>query len=299
MDNIELTLLTKEQAAGIEEKKALEVLEKTERVAFPTDLAILTEGNDFFLHVDYLFNASKVPRCWTWTRSEEERGLAYAIGPDGETYFQPPKARCGYIRPVILPSLMTQELIDKAVLKEDHLEVSFGTFPQQVVDLGTNRKLHAASRTGQLEKSNKTYTFDKGFFADLKFGFEPDVYEEYYFEGERYIHFNGRFYSNAYPLSNGQKIREQPYWIKVSPVIWLVDEETGLLISKKALLSGIRLNRNKYDGNFAKSTMGHYFENYLKKALFDTVSLPEKNKILQTNNDLKDFMYRNKTLIKK
>ena len=47
-------------------------------------------------------------------------------------------------------------------------------------------------------------------------------------------------------LSNGVKYRDGDYvWVEVSPVKWLIDNKTGILISKKGLVSGIRfLDRN-------------------------------------------------------
>ena len=67
-------------------------------------------------------------------------------------------------------------------------------------------------------------------------------------------------------LSNGVQYRDGDYvWVEVSPVKWLIDDKTGILISKKGLVSGIRfLNKStNYKGDFSKTEMKEYLDRYM------------------------------------
>ena len=57
----------------------------------------------------------------------------------------------------------------------------------------------------------------------------------------------------------------------------MIDNKTGILISKKGLVSGIRfLDRNqKYKGDFSKTEMKEYLDRYMSKELFQTTKTKE------------------------
>ena len=79
-------------------------------------------------------------------------------------------------------------------------------------------------------------------------------------------------------LSNGVQYRDGDYvWVEVSPVKWLIDDKTGILISKKGLVSGIRfLNKStNYKGDFSKTEMKEYLDRYMSKELFQTAKTKE------------------------
>ena len=56
----------------------------------------------------------------------------------------------------------------------------------------------------------------------------------------------------------------------MSPVKWLIDEETKLLISKRGLVSGIRMGEKDTDYDFNKSDVKKYLDNYMMKDLFQS-----------------------------
>ena len=51
-------------------------------------------------------------------------------------------------------------------------------------------------------------------------------------------------------------------WVEVTPVEWLVDEKTGLAITKKCILGGIPLSRKGiFLGDFEKTLVQDFIDN--------------------------------------
>ena len=86
--------------------------------------------------------------------------------------------------------------------------------------------------------------------------------------------------NNEFKLSDGERYRNGQYvWVEVSPVKWLIDERKGILVSKKALVSGIRyLSKNEnYKADFDRTEMKEYLNNYMSRDLFQSAVLVDTN----------------------
>jgi len=82
----------------------------------------------------------------------------------------------------------------------------------------------------------------------------PALIDKEYQSGNKHIKFN----------------QKQTYVFKVEPVIWLFDE-SGLAITQKAIISGIPFDRGSlYLGDYSKTFMSHYMDNYLKYEILPT-----------------------------
>ena len=142
---------------------------------------------------------------------------------------------------IILSGLSASSFVDsfsKAIRADDGiLEVEYGEYPQTLVDSKTQNKLEKIYLLEQLKKeeyrtkmkkTGKVYTFDRLPASPVNFNkpIRPICYDELVYNNQKYI----RLWENC----------DRYLWIKVEPIIWLIDEKTGLLISKKILLSGIR-----------------------------------------------------------
>lgn len=109
--------------------------------------------------------------------------------------------------------------------------------------------------------------------------FLPEDCEEFAFEGEKYIRVKSRpkEQSKKFALSNG--MRYQPgdtIWIKVEPVAWYVDSAEKLFISKKCLISGVRLQKQVVGSEytFDDTELDKYLNTYMTKNIF-SISKPE------------------------
>ena len=85
---------------------------------------------------------------------------------------------------------------------------------------------------------------------------------------------NEVIYKKYQLLSNGIKVKNgDMVCIEVSPVTWLIDNRDKKLIAKRGLLSGIKFNNKKYDGDFDNTKMNEYLNKYMLKDLTQSVNL--------------------------
>ena len=136
-----------------------------------------------------------------------------------------------------------------------------------------------------MNKTGRSYTFSSSPCDDFDTLFKPITYDEYEYHGKKYIRVRAIAEYPDYEsiLSNGLACKDGDYfWVQVSPVKWLIDDKTGLLISKKGLVAGIGFGDVKYyDGmsyDFDKSELKKYLDTHMMHDLFqNTVSLNVSN----------------------
>ena len=61
-------------------------------------------------------------------------------------------------------------------------------------------------------------------------------------------------------------------WVEVSPVKWIIDKETCTLISESGLVAGVKFQKDtqEYYGDFEKTVMYRFLNDYLVKDLFQS-----------------------------
>ena len=97
-------------------------------------------------------------------------------------------------------------------------------------------------------------------------------YQEYSCYGRKYIRYvyevdNQRRRSE---LSNYQSVTKgQAYWLSVKPIVWLVDEDKDIAISKYVLFSGIQYSNDNRDNitDFKNTDIYKFMNNYLTKEI--------------------------------
>ena len=285
MKDFELTLLTDGQVWGNETEEQLDVLRRYGTRAIVTDLSIL-EGifrmYDFHYHEKYRLdkNSRNTRTAFYWTKSNKDSEniiTCYWNGTEGEW---DKSYRDVGIRPVLNSSKIFQELYSQKRLGEnDTFEVEYGEYPQTLVDSKTQSKLEKIYLLEQLKKeeyrtkmkkTGKVYTFDSMPASPVNFDkpIKPICYDELVYNNQKYI----RLWENC----------DRYLWIKVEPITWLIDEKTGLLISKKILLSGIRFADRLSDiSDFSKSDMKYYLDNFMAYEILSHDSLEFVNKRLR------------------
>ncbi len=285
MKNIEISLLS------LEEANNLKVLQKYGHRMIGTDFALLTGGEGYSLNgtmelkdPDEMgpdMNSEVISSYYTKSINKDlsinfinHIGYQSTIGAN---------ARYLAIRPTIkITPKLEKVLAHKRMNKEGVYEVDFGAYPQEVVGYYDAIRLEKALTSGNIIKTGKTYTIDKETYSNSSLGFTPLDLEEYQIGDKKYIRmkmssfYDGRFFS----LSNGQCYRNDKFiWVEVSPVTWLIDEESQMLIAKKGLLSGIAYKPTST--KFEDSFMSTYLNRYMAKNLFQGTFADRRSSVIE------------------
>ena len=282
MKEHDLTLLSEGQIWGNSNESRLEVLRKYGTKAAITDLCVLTgsylcEATDY--NIDEDISLTGRTSCF-WTRSDDDDNDVRMVDENGIRSYIYRCKRSGTVRPALQSSVIfSQIFLNRVRGYTGTEEVEYGEYPQNAADSRMQNILESEYNRG-MNKTGRSYTFDSVRYDDYDTGFIPVTYEEYEYQGKKYIRIkaNSDFGGDRFMLSNGVKYRDGDYvWVEVSPVKWLIDNKTGILISKKGLVSGIRfLDRNqKYKGDFSKTEMKEYLDRYMSKELFQTTKTKE------------------------
>jgi hypothetical protein len=279
MNNQDLTLLSEGQIWGNDRESQLEVMRKYGTKAAITDLCVLTgsylcDDTDYNIDED---SSLKGRTSWFWTRSDDNDNDVWVVDNDGTKNINYRYERAGVVRPVLKSSVIFSQISQNRVNGYNGTEeVEYGEYPQYAADSRMQNILEVEYNRG-MNKTGRSYTFDSVETEDYDTGFKPITYEEYEYQGKKYIRIraNSYFDGSRFKLSNGVEYRDGDYvWVEVSPVKWLIDDRTGILVSKMGLVSGIRfLDRNhRYKGDFSRTEMKEYLDKYMIHDLTQTVT---------------------------
>ena len=279
MNSQDLTLLSGGQIWGNSNESQLEVIRKYGTKAAITDLCVLTgsylcEDTDYNIDEDRSLTGRT---SWFWTRSDDGDNDVRAVHDAGFRFSKYRYGRSGAVRPALQSSVIFSQISPNRVRGYNGTEeVEYGEYPQNAADSRMQNILESEYNRG-MNKTGRSYTFDSVKYDDYDTGFKPVTYEEYEFQGKKYIRIkaNSDFGDNEFKLSNGVEYGNGDYvWVEVSPVKWLIDDRTGILISKKGLVSGIRFldERTNYKGDFDRTEMKEYLDRYMLRDLTQTVT---------------------------
>ena len=260
-DDIKFTLLTKEEYLDKDSRNPfkhdyqLEVLKKHSKICC-TDLVKLMGGSKSF-----------------WTKTSDF-GCVIVIDPyNSHDYYTSEYSdnKNFSIRPVIkLPGRVDKVFpgIEFKYSFYDYNYVELGEYPQDICFRFFDNSLEELQKTNSIMETGRTYHINNQDYKEYKF---PDgtkaIYYKVDLEDRNFISVNG-----MYDFINGSYV-----WVEVSPVKWLVDK-TDTLISEYGLLSGVRFNKDSYDGNFENTEMYSFLNNVMFKDMFQDY-LPKKEEI--------------------
>ena len=276
----ELTLLSEQEVWGVNGGRQLDVLEKYGTRSAITDLVILTGGycEDSCSYMAPDDNSLKGRTGWVYTRSSAGDGDVRGVYEDGSRSYDYRYRRRGAVRPALLSSFIFSQISPNRVRGYNGTEeVEYGEYPQYAPDSDVQRRLENEYQRGNLRQTGRDYTFDKTEYDDYSQYFQPVTYEEYDYNGKKYIRIraNSDYGSNSFKLSNGESYRNGDYvWVEVSPVKWLVDDKTQTLVSKRGLLAGIRFHTDdkSYNGDFSTTDMKEYLDKHMLRDLTQTAT---------------------------
>ena len=279
MNSQNLTLLSEGQIWGNFRESQLEVIRKYGTKAAITDLCVLT---GCYLSEDTCYigeDKSLTGRtsCF-WTKFDDGDSCVRMGDRNGFKSFKSGYRRNCAVRPTLQSSVIFSQISSNRVRGYNGTEeVEYGEYPQNVADLRMQNILESEYNRG-MNKTGRSYTFDSVKYDDFDTGFKPVTYEEYEYQGKGYIRIKANVdFSeyNKFKLSNGVEYRDGDYvWVEVSPVKWLIDDRTGILISKKGLVSGIRFldKGTYYKGDFDRTEMKEYLDRYMFRDLTQAVT---------------------------
>lgn len=276
----ELTLLSEQEVWGVNGGRQLDVLEKYGTRSAITDLVILTGGycEDSCSYMAPDDNSLKGRTGWVYTRSSDGYGDVRGVNRVGSRFYLYRYLRGGAVRPALLSSFIFSQISPNRVRGYNGTEeVEYGEYPQYAPDSDVQRRLENEYQRGNLRQTGRDYTFDKTEYDDYSQYFQPVTYEEYDYNGKKYIRIraNSDYGSNSFKLSNGESYRNGDYvWVEVSPVKWLVDDKTQTLVSKRGLLAGIRFHTDdkSYNGDFSTTDMKEYLDKHMLRDLTQTAT---------------------------
>ena len=264
---VKMTLLVENQLWG---EKSLDVLKAYGTKVALSDLAIVLGG---WLGSDGV-TIEGDRSGYIWTASGLDLGLVRTITHAGDKCYYYPNRRRDGIRPTILKTEAKKIKPDEIKMLElpngqTVKVVLYGDYPQKSVKVKLSELLEKMYHNKELKKLNRYFTFDTTGLTDYETGLTPKKYFVYRHEDKNYLRLEGRPADSDSILSNGKDVQiGDPYWIEVVPIEWLVDEKTGIWISKKALISGIRFGKDDaYDGDFEKTDMYYYLNTYFSKEM--------------------------------
>lgn len=242
------TLLEKENILG--SNRSI-IFKRYGTQAAVTDLAILLGGYVSEDTIVYNRQSKKYMAGPWWTKTEENENKIYMTCKNGKSDIAPNSATQIGIRPSTkYLEIFKDTLIDYKKEKNSIKEVKYGEYPQWIADEESSIRLEALYNLDVLIKTGKTYNIDK-------------EYIEYEHNGLNYI----RFYpvkTFDKTLSNGKKIEQKPYWVKVSPVEWITNSAENIMISKHILISGIEY-ADEIEKNYENSSIRKFLNESFEK----------------------------------
>ena len=253
-------------------KDKLQIFEKCGTRCMVTDFSILLGCNYMSIPGN---ETDKAGWWWTKTRFNELEVMGITINGTEGIVYQDESRIC--IRTAINYSKIEMYAKNKKTNQHGVLEVEYGEYPQTIASEEISKALEYAYNKESLKQTGKTYTSYPQIDSNYKKNLIPKKYFEYEFSGKKYIRIVNSKIIYGKELSNGRKIEiDEPYWIEVEPIKWLIDEKTNKAITEKLILTGIDFNTiSDTKGNFEETDIYKFMEKYLCKEI---IELDKNNK---------------------
>ncbi len=232
-----------------------------------TDYAFLTGCGGSFDHYG-----------WYWLKADNSS--VNSVSTTGGISSENKGRRCGGIRPSIYVA---------SLLPSSKKIISFGEYPQ-FYDYSDNEEIESAFQRNQLSPTGKFYSLDSCHWNDVDSPFQLRRFPEYKYNNKKYIRLVGDFNSDGAILNNGERVVENnPYWIKVEPILWIPDYDHHLLLSKYVLLSGIRYHSDIFYDSFDNTEMNNYLSKYMTQEISPDAY---QSTVIDHHPNLQQFIYR-------
>ena len=271
----DFTFLTPEQCSG---KNKLDILKRRGTEAAITDFSILNKGLFSDKHIKNDSSLEGRVGCY-WIKSEVEKmyeeNCVYHCQTDGFLEFAYAN-NCVIGARLALPfsdvsSIPTNEGSIKRA-RDGVLEVEYGYYPQKAVSKDMQEKLENAYKSGTISKTENSYATCSGNYAYGAVTINLHAQQEYAYNGKRYLRVksNSVYGFKGVQLSNGESYKDgDNVWVEVSPVKWLVDEKSHMMITDKIIFAGVPFSKERdyCVKDFDKTDIKIFMDKYLSKDL--------------------------------
>lgn len=279
------TLLTKDEVC----QNQLNIFKKYGTNAAVTDFSLLLgievssdHTSDSLYYRDIEFTDTRAADYWTKTKQEDN---VVAISSYSFGYNSPKKINNLFlgIRPVLKYSSIKNEINNTKISDKEVLEVQYGEYPQTICK--ESAEIEKMYKEGKLLKTEKTYTIN----SKNTNTFSPETLNEYYYKDKKYIRFIADRDIIRTKLSNKKYIEYgKAYWIEVEPIIWMIDENNDIAVSKKLLTTGIPFDKS-YNGKFEDTEIYNYLNNYFIKEIKAEKKLKQKTKLDDIEKEIENM----------
>ena len=290
------TFLTEKQIFG---DNKLDIIKKYGTKCAITDFSILLGGYISDGHYSIEGNTRKTRTgCW-WTKSADKSNDIYLADFDGSRDSSPVKDRSNGARLVLSYSSIKSNSSNVVSSTNGIKKIEYGKYPQTIVAENYSCELEKAYNDGNLRTTGKSYTTDSVSTRDYTESFKARTHTEYEYGGSKYIRFVGDLNCEEEVLSDGREIKSgSPYWIRVEPITWLVDEKADIALSEKILFSGVQFKNDKhYNGNFDETDIKQFMDRDFSKEIvpykeYSQTQIVEEKKPVRKQNPY-EFNFEN------
>ena len=216
-----------------------------------TDLALLQGGH-------YFRDSTMVNYGEWWLQDCDSVGMVNYVTDAGSiSFISMTDCSCGS-RPVIKYSKIKHLCKDINSRFMGWKIVTCGEYPQFNPGYNVNSILERQYRNRRLRKLPFRYSNCESPF------YNTEVYE---FQGKKYMRFgSNKLDGNHYFRNNEYVVLDEPHWIEITPIQFVVDEEDDIAISKYVLFSGMPYSY--FIDVFDKSKPKQYLDNCFSKEIF-------------------------------
>ncbi len=271
MSNIivpKLSILSEEQVYGENKLKIFDLI-RTE--ASLTDTAIIRGAMVSGCHLDGNDDNLKSRTGYYYLKDTDGYGDVSIVdnkGGYGGIYCD---SRNGGIRLTIPYSLVKHLVLNITEGLDGLLRVEYGGYSENALDIFEQATLNDFYDNKKLDELSQGCVFDSRKHDEYNDGFllESQTYYEHNKEIKARIRVNSSY--SKVLLSNNMEYGNKDYvWTRVKPVIWLKHPDEDLMVSEKLISSGVRFYNQSsgYDGNFDKTELKWYLDNFLSREIF-------------------------------
>ena len=221
-----------------------------------------------------------------WTKTAKSSRSVRTVDGYGEKYSTDVLAFCIGARPAIPYSSISSFPITELSKNNKTKEIKYGEYPQTVVDETYSQELEKAYNNGKLKTTGKEYTTYLLRYQEINSEFKVRTYSEYEYKGNKYIRFVSTFKCAGELMSDGRTIQSgNIYWVRVEPIIWLVDLNADIALSKKIIFSGVQFKSERnYKGNFEETDIKQFMDKYFSKEIVSDKDYSQITSEAQTQN---------------
>lgn len=227
---------------------------------------------------------------------------SYYVNRNGQLNVSSPQNKTIGIRPVYsddFSQLIKTQKSNFVEIGDNVFEYELWEWPQTIVDKELSNTLEYLYTCGQLNNTGIFYTYNNSDNKENIFRFKPSINLEYEFNNSTFVRVIALNKYKNQVLSNGEIVQQgKAYWVKVDPIIWLIDSKEMIALSKKIIMAGIPfLNNGSYKGtigDFHSSDIKRYMDLFMAPEMilshYCRKNIEGRNKIKTKNSK---FKYRN------